>query len=132
MYLMGNYDSANILAKNKNLNSANINSRQDYKDDNIVKCKFSEITVIMLKSWFLDKLAKHKFTSRKYKEMKSLMNMLYDFAIESNLTNTNVSRMIHGISYKKFAVEHEKAPTEQVYVNDEEENISKRQNARLN
>ena len=58
--------------------------------------------------------------------MKSLMNMLYDFAIESNLTNSNISRMIHNISYKKYAVEHEKAPTEQVYVNDEEENIIKR------
>ncbi len=96
-----------------------------YKDDDIVKCKFSEITVIMLKTWFLDKIAEHKLTSRKYKEMKSIMNMLYDFAIESNLTNRNVSRVIHGISYKKYAVEHEKAPTEQVYVNDEEEKIIK-------
>jgi len=96
-----------------------------YKNDDIVKCKFSEITVIMLKSWFLDKIAEYNLTSRKYKEMKSLMNMLYDFAIESNLTNTNVSRVIHGISYKKYAVEHKKAPAEQVYINDEEENIIK-------
>ncbi len=96
-----------------------------YKNDDIVKCKISEITVVMLKSWFLDKIAEHELTSRKYKEMKSLMNMLYDFAIESNLTNNNVSRMIHGISYKKYAVEHEKAPSEQVYINDEEENIIK-------
>lgn len=96
-----------------------------YKGDDIVKYKFSEITVVMLKSWFLDKIAEHKLTSRKYKEMKSLMNMLYDFAIESNLTNSNVSRMIHGISYKKYAIKHEKVPTEQVYVNDEEETIIK-------
>ncbi len=96
-----------------------------YRDDAIVKCKFNEITVVMLKSWFLDKIAEHKLTSRKYKEMKSLINMLYDFAIESNLTNSNVSRMVHGISYKKYTVENKKAPTEQVYVNDEEENIIK-------
>lgn len=96
-----------------------------YKDADIVKCKFSEITVIMLKSWFLDKIAEHKLTSRKYKEMKSLMNMLYDFAIESNLTNNNVSRMIHSISYKKYAVEREKVPTEQVYIDNEEEKIIK-------
>ena len=96
-----------------------------YKDNDIVKCKFSEITVVMLKNWFLDKIAEHKLTSRKYKEMKSLMNMLYDFAIESDLTSRNVSRMVHGISYKKYTVEQKKAPTEQVYINDEEENIIK-------
>lgn len=96
-----------------------------YKDDDIVKRELNDITVIMLKSWFLDKIAEHGLTSRKYKDMKSLMNMLYDFAIESNLASRNVSRMIHGISYKKFAVEHKKAPTEQVYINDEEENIIK-------
>lgn len=96
-----------------------------YKDDDIVKCELSDITVIMLKSWFLDKIAEHKLTSRKYKEMKSLMNMLYDFAVESNLVSNNVSRMVHGISYKKYAVEQKKAPTEQVYINDEEENIIK-------
>ena len=97
-----------------------------YKDNDIVKCKFSEITVVMLKNWFLDKIAEHKLTSRKYKEMKSLMNMLYDFAIESDLTSRNVSRMVHGISYKKYTVEQKKAPTEQVYINDEEENIINR------
>lgn len=94
-----------------------------YKGDGIVKCKFDEITVAMLKSWFLDKIAQHELTSRKFKEMKSLMNMLYDFAIESNLTNNNVSRIVHGISYKKYAVEQEKSQTEQVYINDEEEII---------
>lgn len=96
-----------------------------YKDDDIVKCKLSDITVAMLKSWFLDKIAEHGLTSRKYKEMKSLMNMLYDFAIESKHVSNNVSRMVHGISYKKYAVEHKKTPTEQVYINDEEENIIK-------
>ncbi len=94
-----------------------------YKDDDIVKCKLSDITVVMLKSWFLDKISQYGLTSRKYKEMKSLMNMLYDFAVESNLASSNVSRMVHGISYKKYAVEQKKAPTEQVYINDEEKNI---------
>ena len=94
-----------------------------YKEEYIVKCKFDEITVAMLKSWFLDKISQHRLTSRKFKEMKSLINMLYDFAIESNLTNHNVSRVVHGISYKKYAVEQEKPQTEQVYINDEEETI---------
>lgn len=91
-----------------------------YKEDDIVKCKLSDITVVMLKSWFLDKISEYELTSRKFKEMKSLMNMLHDFAIESNLASNNVSRMMHGISYKKYTVEKKKAPTEQVYINDEE------------
>lgn len=66
------------------------------------------ISYFCIKSWFLDKIAEHKLTSRKYKEMKSLMNMLYDFAVESNLVSNNVSRMVHGISYKKYAVEQKK------------------------
>ena len=94
-----------------------------YKGDDIIKCRLSDITVVMLKSWFLDQITKYGLTSRKYKEMKSLMNMLYDYAIESNLTNSNVSRLIHGISYKKFVVEREKKPTEQVYIDDEEEKL---------
>ena len=94
-----------------------------YKGESIVKCNLNTITVVMLKSWFLDKIAKHKLTSRKFKEMKSLINMLFDFAVESDLTNKNVSRLIHGISYKKYAVEREKEPTEQVYIDDEETNI---------
>lgn len=94
-----------------------------YKDDSIVKRKFSDITVIVLKSWFLDKIVEYGLTSRKYKEMKSLMNMLYDFAIESSLIDSNTSRLIRGISSKKFVNEREKKPTEQVYINDEEEKI---------
>lgn len=77
----------------------------------------------ILKSWYLDKIAEHNLTSRKFKEMKSLMNMLYDYAIDSNLLSQNLSRVVRNISYKKFAVERVKAPTEQVYMNDEEERL---------
>ena len=94
-----------------------------FKGETIVTCRFKDITVAILKSWYLDKIAEHNLTSRKFKEMKSLMNMLYDYAIESNLLNQNLSRIVRNISYKKFAVERVKAPTEQVYVNDEEERL---------
>ncbi len=94
-----------------------------YKDTEIVKRKLGDITVAMLKNWFLDKISEHKLTSRKFKEMKSLINMLYDYAIESNLTNYNVSRAVHNISYKKYATEQEKSPAEQVYIDNEEEQL---------
>lgn len=94
-----------------------------YKNDKIVKYKFDDITVAILKNWFLDKISEHNLTCRKFKEMKSLMNMLYDYAIDSNLLKYNTSRVIRNISYKKFSVEHEKPQTEQVYINDEEEKL---------
>ena len=94
-----------------------------YKDTEIVKLKLGDITVAMLKTWFLDIISEHKLTSRKFKEMKSPINMLFDYAIESNLTNYNVSRAVHNISYKKYATEQEKRPTEQVYIDNEEEQL---------
>lgn len=114
--------------KGKETSLANANKldwvwRTYYKDDSIVKCKFEEITVATLKIWFLDKISAHKLTKRKFKEMKSLSNMLYDFAIESDLLQRNISRIIRNISYKKFEFEAEKEAAQQVYINDEEEQI---------
>lgn len=94
-----------------------------YKGEAIIKRKFTDITVAYLKTWYLDKISECNLTSRKYKEMKSLMNMLYDYAIDSDLTKYNVSRAVRNISYKRFAVELEKSQTEQVYINDEEERL---------
>ena len=34
--------------------------------------------------------------------MKSVANMLLDYAVEKRLVSTNVSRCVHGISSKKF------------------------------
>ena len=62
-------------------------------------------------------------TSKKYKEMKSLANMLLDYAIEKRLIGTNVARNVHGISYRKFAGPRMKRETEQVYVDDERERM---------
>lgn len=39
----------------------------------------------------LDMIAKHKLTNRKYKEMKSLINMIYDYAIENEIVQTNTA-----------------------------------------
>ena len=47
-------------------------------------------------------IKKYELSSRKYKEMKSVANMLLDYAVEKRLVSTNVSRCVHGISSKKF------------------------------
>lgn len=51
--------------------------------------------------------------------MKSVANMLLDYAVEKRLVSTNVSRWVHGISSKKFTEPLKKEVTEQVYIDDE-------------
>lgn len=68
----------------------------------------ADIDVVIMKEWFLKTVRKHQLTSKKYKEMKSLSNMLLDYAIEKRLIGVNVARNVHGISYRKFAEPHMK------------------------
>ena len=91
-----------------------------YKGDSIINRRLGDLKTPELKEWLLDKIAKHKLTSRKYREMKSLLNMMYDYAIGLGLVTYNVSRNIKNISYKKFEPEPKKDITEQIYINDEE------------
>ena len=34
--------------------------------------------------------------------MKSVANMLFDYAVEKNIVSANISRSVHGISSKNF------------------------------
>ena len=52
------------------------------------------IDVITLKTWFLNVIEKHKLSSKKYKEMKSVANMLFDYAVEKNIVSANISRSV--------------------------------------
>lgn len=94
-----------------------------YTNDRLIHKRFDELTVIDLKEWFLDKIQKYQLTNRKFKEMKSLLNMLYDFAIEMKVAHENVSRNVRGISNKKFTPAIKKDITEQVYIDDEESQL---------
>lgn len=91
-----------------------------YKNDTIIKRRLSDIKVPELKEWLLDKINEHQLSSRKYREMKSLLNMLYDYAIGLGLATYNVSRNIKNISYKKFYQPPKKTVAEQVYINEEQ------------
>ena len=90
-----------------------------YADSEIVNMDISSIDVIIIKEWFLKVIKKYELSSRKCKEMKSVANMLLDYAVEKRLVSTNVSRCVHGISSKKFTEPLKKEVTEQVYIDDE-------------
>ena len=91
-----------------------------YKNDAFIKNEILKIDVPTLKTWYLNKITQYNLTARQFKEMKSLFNMLFDYAIEKKICTQNISRLIRNISRKKFSVNPTKAVTEQVFVNDEE------------
>ena len=69
-----------------------------YKEDTLVTRYLDEITVAFLKEWYLDKIEQLHLTNKQFKEMKSLLNMLYDYAIDSSIIKYNVSRNVRNIS----------------------------------
>lgn len=93
------------------------------ENDPIIRRPLTEIKVPELKEWYIDMISKHALTNKKFKELKSLLNMIYDYAIDMEIASYNVSRNVKGISYKKYAIPNKKMITEQVYVDCEEENI---------
>lgn len=94
-----------------------------YEHHPIVKKKISDITVPELKEFLLDMTAQKELTSKKFKEMKSLINMMFDYALEMGLTHNNVARHIRNVSYKKFKPTKRKEAAEQVFLDDEESKI---------
>lgn len=90
-----------------------------FVDSDIAGMDMQIIDVITLKTWFLNVIEKHKLSNKKYKEMKSVANMLFDYAVEKNIVSANISRSVHGISSKKFSEPTKKEAAEQVYIDDE-------------
>lgn len=91
-----------------------------YRGRPIASRPLGEITVPELKEFFLDMTAEHSLTARKYREAKSLMNMVYDYAVECGYVTRNVSRDIRSISCRKFTPAPRKQAPEQVYTGTEE------------
>lgn len=91
-----------------------------YKNEKIINVPLKDLTVADVKAWFLDRIAKHELTKKKYREMKSVINMMLDYAVEKDLIKDNVARKVRNISYKKFAKAEEKTVSEQVYIEDEQ------------
>lgn len=94
-----------------------------YADSKLVNMKITDIKVVELKEWFINEITEKQLSRRQFKEMKSLLNMLMDYAIEYELITVNVSRSVRGISAKKFRIVEKKAPEEQVFIDDEEDLI---------
>lgn len=90
-----------------------------YKDEKISNRPLDKIDTNELKEFFLDQIKAHSLTSRKYKDMKSLINMIYDYLLEKHLVDTNTSRNVSKISWKKFTPEKKKEANERVFIGGE-------------
>lgn len=89
-----------------------------YVGDPIINRKVSDLKVIEVKRWLLGKIEERKLNSKQYKELKSVINGLLDYAIELELISLNVARSVR-ISRKHFAVKPRKEASDQVYMVDE-------------
>ena len=54
-------------------------------------------------------------TDRQFKDLKSIMNMVFDYAVSFDIIQINLSRQVRGFSDKIFKQELEKPVEEIVY-----------------
>lgn len=117
-----------IEYKRKESSLANANKLQwvwntYFKDTDISKMRIKDIKTITVKKFALDTIDKFKLSKKKYTEFKTALNSILDYAIECELVTVNVSRNVRQINKHKFAPTAEKDVTEQIYIDDEEQNI---------
>ena len=96
-----------------------------YEGDPITKQDIKKIKVIDAKTWFMNKIDECSLTRKQYKEVKSVMNGILDYAVETELISVNVSRAVRGISAKHFAVPEKKEDATKVYMVDEQGQLLK-------
>lgn len=116
--------------KYKTIESSNANAaklqwvwEKYYADSEIIHMDLAGIDVITMKEWLIKTIEEHMLSSRRYKEIKSVANMLLDYAVEKRLVTVNVSRNVHGISNKKYTEPPKKSINAQVYIDNEEQQI---------
>lgn len=90
-----------------------------YSGTEFVQKRIKDIKTITVKEFSLKVIEKHKLTARKYKEFKTVVNSMFDYAIELDLVTINVARNVKGINKHKFAKDIEKTVGQQIYVKDE-------------
>lgn len=61
-------------------------------------------------------IAEMHLTDRQFKDLKSIMNMIFDYAVSFDVIQINLSRQVRGFSDKNFKQEVEK-PVEKIVYN---------------
>lgn len=98
-------------------NACNIQSRwkRYFENSTIVDIPFEKLTTGAIKKWCVDVIAEMNLTDRQFKDLKSIMNMIFDYAVSFDIIQINLSRQVRGFSERNFQQEEIKPVDELVY-----------------
>ena len=108
-------------------NACNIQSRwkRYFESSSIIDIPFEKLTTGAIKRWCVDVIAEMHLTDRQFKDLKSIMNMIFDYAVSFDIIQINLSRQVRGFSDKNFKQEEEKPVDEIVYNADAKHSVIK-------
>lgn len=108
-------------------NACNIQSRwkRYFEKSSIIDIPFEKLTTGAIKRWCVDVIAEMHLTDRQFKDLKSIMNMIFDYAVSFDIIQINLSRQVRGFSDKNFKQEKEKPVDEIVYNADAKHSVIK-------
>lgn len=108
-------------------NACNIQSRwkRYFEKSSIIDIPFEKLTTGAIKRWCVDVIAEMHLTDRQFKDLKSIMNMIFDYAVSFDIIQINLSRQVRGFSDKNFKQEEEKPVDEIVYNADAKHSVIK-------
>ena len=94
-------------------NACNLQSRwkRYFEHSTIVDIPFEKLTTGAIKKWCVDVIAEMHLTDRQFKDLKSIMNMIFDYAVSFDIIQINLSRQVRGFSDKTFKQEAENSYT---------------------
>lgn len=112
-----------IAYKGKETSLANANKlaatyKKYIKDEDIANMPLDKINPHDLSVFFDDIIKRLSLTKRLFNDIKSFINMLFDYAIIEGKANDNVSKKVH-VPYKKFTPTEKKTDDERVFIGDE-------------
>lgn len=98
-------------------NACNIQSRwkRYFDKSSIVDIPFEKLTTGAIKKWCVDVIAEEHLTDRQFKDLKSIMNMIFDYAVSFDIIQINLSRQVRGFSERNFKQQEERPVDEIVY-----------------
>lgn len=93
-----------------------------WKDTDIVKMAIKDIDTLTLEIYLLKAVEDNHMTKRAYSDMKSIINMLYDYAIMKKIVSVNIARSIV-VKKNKFTPAKKKENVKEVFLTGEQKSI---------
>ena len=94
--------------------------QQYYAHSPIIKTNVKFLTAHDITVWMMSQVKKIGLTKRQFREMKSLLNNVLDFAVEKDILNRNPAREIHGISPQLFEQTEQTSRDLQIFNRDDQ------------